>query len=242
MAKIDSKGTPDRCEFWGFSKDEILSHKNPQRTLPLVEEYHAFLATFTKRAHTLCLDLLSHFERHLSFAVGTLSSLHRLQAISSDQVRVLKMAPQPHGDERTSLLAHTDFGSITLLWNVIGGLQILPPEAGDSDVDGTSNGWQYVKPEDGYVIVNIGDAMVMFSGGRLRSNLHRVTAVPGEQGRVERYSAAYFMRPEDDVLMQALDGDKEGGNLYTAKEWVALRSNAVQKAMVPMQSNGGRHA
>jgi isopenicillin N synthase-like dioxygenase len=131
------------------------------------------------------------------------------------------MAPQPCGDERISLLAHTDFGSITLLWNIIGGLQILPPEAGNSDPDGISKKWQYIKPEKGCVVVNMGDAMVKFSGGRLRSNLHRVTAIPGEQGMVERYSVAYFMRPEDNVLMQSLEeGGEEEEKLYTAKQWV----------------------
>lgn len=168
------------------------------------------------------------------------------------------MSPQPKGDTNTSLLAHTDFGSVTLLWNVIGGLQILPPGCGDSDPDGVLAGWQYVKPEKGCIVVNMGDAMPVFSGGRIRSNLHRVTAAPGEQGSVVRYSVAYFMRPEDDVLMKCLgdeDGQKtrelysafmkrlgeENGNadkLFRAREWVAMKSDAYRSGVV-MQSSGG---
>lgn len=52
------------------------------------------------------------------------------------------------------------------------------------------------------MVVNIGDAMAQFSGGVIRSNLHSVTAPPGEQALFDRYSAAYFLRPEDDVVMK----------------------------------------
>ena len=40
-------------------------------------------------------------------------------------------------------------------------------------VPGTDK-WQYVKPIPGHAICNIGDAMTIFSGGLLKSNLHRV--------------------------------------------------------------------
>ena len=52
------------------------------------------------------------------------------------------MAPQPEAELRTSLLAHTGLGSVTLVWNVLGGLQILPP--GSTDYE---NGWQFVEPQ-----------------------------------------------------------------------------------------------
>jgi isopenicillin N synthase-like dioxygenase len=132
------------------------------------------------------------------------------------------MAPQLPGDQRTSLLAHTDFGSLTLLWNILGGLQILPPIAGDSDPDSVSGTWQFVLPETGYAVVNIGDALVSFTNGVLRSNVHRVTAPPSKQAEFERYSAGYFMRTGDEVIMRPLGGgdviltggdEGEGGKL-----------------------------
>jgi isopenicillin N synthase-like dioxygenase len=159
------------------------------------------------------------------------------------------MAPQKPEDLGTSLLAHTDFGSVTLLWNILGGLQILPQDAGQSDPDGISTKWQYVKPQAGCVIVNMGDAMVSFSGGLIRSNLHRVVPPPGEQAKYTRYSSAYFMRPEDGVFMRAVKGgdvippeNGEGeGKPYTAKEWVALKSDRSRGPMgQPMKSIGGK--
>ena len=155
------------------------------------------------------------------------------------------MPPQPHGDRRTSLLAHTDFGSVTLLWNILGGLQILPP-GNNGDDPNVSDAWEYVQPQQGCAVVNMGDAMVEFSGGIVRSNLHRVWYAPGEQALVDRYSIAYFTRPEDDVLMKRLSGageegaETEGtGQKLTAKKWSAMKSEMYRKGMGTMKSSGG---
>lgn len=247
VSKIDSKGTPDRCEFWGVSKDEILGQAvDPCPMPPIFTQHASLLQGLVKQSHSICTSILAKLETHLHLPERALTSLHRLSEPSADQLRTLKMAAQPPGDQRTSLLAHTDFGSITLLWNVLGGLQILPPEAGDSDPDGLSEAWQFVEPQRGCVVVNIGDALVSFTNGVLRSNLHRVTAPPGKQGLFERYSAAYFMRPEEDVLMQPLKGgdvippqlEVPEGKLYTSKEWVGRRADESRRSGV-MKSSGG---
>jgi isopenicillin N synthase-like dioxygenase len=83
----------------------------------------------------------------------------------------------------------------------------------------------------GCAIVNLGDAMVKFSGGILRSNLHRVVSPPGEQAKEVRRSLVYFSRPEHDVVLTRLRGglmdelgnegiEEEG---VSAKEWLARR-------------------
>ena len=48
--------------------------------------------------------------------------------------------------------------------------------------------------------------MVKFSGGILRSNLHRVVSPPGEQAKEVRRSLVYFSRPEHDVVLTRLRG------------------------------------
>jgi isopenicillin N synthase-like dioxygenase len=82
----------------------------------------------------------------------------------------------------------------------------------------------------GCAIVNLGDAMVKFSGGILRSNLHRVVSPPGEQAQEVRRSLVYFSRPEHDVVLTRLrgglvdelgDGGVEEG--VSAREWLARR-------------------
>lgn len=144
---------------------------------------------------TLILDLLNG---HLGLAESTLANMHRLDHVSGDQVRFIKAPPQPVDDRRVALGQHTDFGSVTVLFNRIGGLQILPP--------GKNSEWCYVRPLPGHAIINLGDAMVKFTNGLLRSNIHRVVSPPGAQADTTRYSLVYFSRPEEDVFLKRLDG------------------------------------
>lgn len=149
-------------------------------------------------SHNIVILLLNLLNDKLGLPQDTLANLHRQEAVSGDQVRWVKAPPQPVDDRRTALGQHTDFGSVTILFNRLGGLQVLPPGA-DAE-------WVYVRPLPGHAIVNLGDAMVKFTNGLFRSNIHRVVAPPGEQGNSTRYSLVYFARPEDSVMLRRLDG------------------------------------
>jgi len=120
---------------------------------------------------------------------------------------------------------HTDFGSLTILFNRLGGLQILPPSSPQE--------WTFVKPLNGHCIINLGDALVKFTGGILRSNIHRVVAPPGEQGTETRYSVVYFARPGDQVVLRRLkggvipelrEGEQEKEEGMSSKEWIKLQA------------------
>jgi isopenicillin N synthase-like dioxygenase len=150
-----------------------------------------------RNAHSLVSLLLTDLTTHLDLPSGTLTSLHNQRTISGDHVRFIKAPPQPSNDLRTAMGQHTDFGSVTILFNRVGGLQVLPPD---------SNEWCYVKPLPGHCIVNLGDAMVKFTNGLLRSNLHRVVAPPGEQVVCTRYALVYFARPGDEVPLRRMEG------------------------------------
>ena len=155
--------------------------------------------------------------------------------VSGDQVRMIKAPPQPASDMRTSLAKHTDFGSITLLFNRLGGLQILPPPL--LVPEGNEPEWTYVKPLPGHCIVNLGDAMVKFTRGVLRSNIHRVFSPPGEQAKETRYSIVYFSRPCDDILLKALSGGDvipegvEEENV-SAKDWIIRKAMSFRQTPV----------
>lgn len=110
-----------------------------------------------------------------------------------------------------------------MLFNRVGGLQVLPP--------GEDEEWLYVRPLPGHAIVNLGDAMVKFTNGLLRSNIHRVVSPPGEQGGCTRHSVVYFARPEDDVLLRRLEGSKLIPELdgteeeeINSRDWVLRRA------------------
>lgn len=180
------------------SKDDILGISDPLPAPDILSQSRDLLKSFMVNAHsvvTLVLDLLNE---HLQLPQGTLADMHRLNAVSGDQVRFVKAPPQPMDDRRVALGQHTDFGSVTVLFNRLGGLQILPP--------GKDAEWCYVRPLPGHAIVNLGDAMVKFTNGLLRSNIHRVISPPDPQADTTRHSLVYFARPENDVILKRLDG------------------------------------
>ena len=124
----------------------------------------------------------------------------------------------------TALGAHTDFGSVTILFNQVWGLQVLMP-------DGE---WSYVRPLSGHAIVNLGDSMVKFSDGLIKSNIHRVITPPGLSSEVDRYSVVYFSRAGNDVPMRSLmkNGHEQPNEdiVLTAQEWIAKRVKNLQMA------------
>lgn len=208
------------------SKDDILDVGTRWPAPATLESQRELLKAFMTEAHSIVVLLLEILNDDLGLPQDTLPSLHRLHMCSGDQVRFIKAPSQPVDDRKTALGAHTDFGSITVLFNRLGGLQILPP--GD---DAT---WCYVKPLPGHAIINLGDALVKFTNGLLRSNIHRVVAPPGEQAAHTRYSLVYFSRPEEDVLLRRLQGTARIPELQPgekeeeirSKDWILRRAMA----------------
>ena len=216
----------------------------PPRANPVpIENNRQLMKSYMLQAYSVVEVILSHLDSHLDLPPGTLASLQPQTKASGTTVRLLRYMPQPVEDRRTSLLGHTDIGSITLLFNVLGGLQILP-----AGLDNAEGNWRYVRPQPGHAIVNLGDAMVEWSAGILRSNLHRVTYAPGEQANTPRYSVAYLIRPEASVSMKRLSGGgvipalKEGEEDIDmdAKEWERQKAIAIQSGRDNARSRGGR--
>lgn len=207
------------------SKDDIFELSDRFPAPHVLDSRRPLLKSFIRSAHgivTLVLELLND---HLRLPPNTLQSMHRLEeGYSGDQVRFIKAPPQPVDDRRTALGEHTDFGSVTVLFNRLGGLQVLPP--------GPNAQWCYVKPLPNHVIINLGDAMVKFTNGLLRSNIHRVVAPPGEQADHIRYSLVYFNRPENEVMLKRLDGSElipplekdEVEEEINSKDWIIRRA------------------
>ncbi|KAI1176526.1 hypothetical protein F4777DRAFT_587933 [Nemania sp. FL0916] len=156
-----------------------------------------------------------------------LTKLYSHSNNSGSHVRLLKCPPKPK-NAQINLQPHTDWGMLTVLFNVLGGLQIYMPE--HLIGPGEEAGWKYVKPEPGMAIFNLGDAFVKWSDGELKSTIHRVAPPPGDQANWTRYSLAYFTRPDHDVLLKPL-GRKmlpsvADAEYPTFKEWALRRAMA----------------
>lgn len=176
---VDEQGNADQSEFYNVAKDEVLSigDAKPTPHPDVVRENFDQLQTFMRACHRVVTVLVGSLGRSLGLPDGLLESLHRLDKPSCDQARVTH-AP-PVGPEVISLGDHSDFGSVTVLFNQLGGLQVLSPNGRE---------WQYVRPRPECAVINLGDAFVKMVGGRLHSAVHRVVGPPGEQSRCERHS------------------------------------------------------
>jgi isopenicillin N synthase-like dioxygenase len=86
---------------------------------------------------------------------------------------------------------HTDYGTITVLWqDNVGGLQV-------KNRDGE---WIDAPPIDGTFVINIGDMLELWSNDLFVSTPHRVVNASGR----ERYSIATFFDPDYDVKVECL--------------------------------------
>ncbi|RFU30437.1 hypothetical protein B7463_g5924, partial [Scytalidium lignicola] len=222
---VDGKGTKDRNEIYNISKDDLLSIMSPLSAPGVITSHRKELKSYVETNNSILSTLYTSLSTSLHLDPNTLSSLHRLSAPSGCHVRFICAPPatEPESAAAAALGEHTDFGSMTILMNRLGGLQVQLPR---------SEEWVYVVPVPGCAIVNLGDAMVKFTGGILRSNLHRVLSPPGEQAREVRHSLVYFSRPEHDVMLKMLegglidelgvdDGDAKGG--VRSEDWLSRR-------------------
>ena len=123
--------------------------------------------------------------------------MHRKYEDSGDHLRLVKYTPQisiPTTEHPVMLIPHTDFGTLTLLYSKQPGLEIF---------DKTSATWKLVDPRPDVALVIVGDTLVKFTNGLLQSCLHRVRYSSScHSDLATKYSLGYFMRPENNVLLQ----------------------------------------
>ncbi|KHO01976.1 oxidoreductase [Metarhizium album ARSEF 1941] len=236
---------PDRFEWFNLGQDGLMGTA-PLQPLPhLVQSHLPLFRSFLHRGQSLQKTICSALEAQLSLPEGILMASQTPTKPSGTVIRLIKALACPRDEDlRTSMIHHTDFGTITLLANVVGGLQILTPGGSAAD----EGAWLWVRPVPGCLIVNLGDAMVQWTGGILRSNVHRIRYPPGQQRRVDRYSLAILFRPEREASMKNKTGEGEGGDTgnvaddgnLTAWEWEVKKAMALSRGDAVVQSKGGK--
>lgn len=93
--------------------------------------------------------------------------------------------PEWAGDKDFGIAAHTDYGCLTLLGtDGVPGLEVQL-------TDGT---WRPVQAQPGEFIINFGEMLEMWTGGRVKATLHRVKG-----SAQERISVPLFFNPKFDT-------------------------------------------
>ena len=250
---MDEFNTRDSVEFLNVAKDDFLAYPNiVHRTYPSTVYAHmeSTIRPFVDKSLEVNNTILSILEAKLGLPGGTFLKYHSRDEPSGSDARVIKKPPESTITDNTTngnnsngnlnpkvaLGAHTDFGSLSFLHNRLGGLQVLVPG---------SNTWQYIRPLPSHAICNIGDTLSIFSGGILRSNMHRIVPPPFPQNAFSRWSVVFFTRPgygqilrvlkeESDVIRGVYEGmgEEERGRYepnVTAREWHKRRKMTLRR-------------
>ncbi|KAL0953015.1 hypothetical protein HGRIS_007219 [Hohenbuehelia grisea] len=144
---------------------------------------------FFSRCHQIQLTIL----RALATGLGLTEDYFTPYHLGPDnQLRLLHYpsvsAKSLHSGEATRISAHTDFCTMTLLFqDSVGGLEVEDPTCPGK--------FNPAPPVPGAVVVNAGDFLMRWSNDTIRSTVHRVRAPPsaaGSDGMIPpRYSIPY---------------------------------------------------
>ena len=150
------------------------------------ESYYSEMEMLAHRVMSAFAEALglenSYFNNFIDHPISALRALHYPATKSS-----ILQKQQRAG-------AHTDYGSLTILLpqEETSGLQI---KRGDKWID--------VPAPKNCFVINIGDLMELWTGGRWVSTLHRVVAKPDQAARK---SIAYFHQPNWDAVIKPMQG------------------------------------
>ncbi|MCJ1376963.1 hypothetical protein MMC17_000053 [Xylographa soralifera] len=216
--ETDERGDPKE----GFNFGEFADSKAQQPLPPALQAHEAQLSRFSGLCRELAMKLLELFAIGLKVdpaegGANWFASRHeKSKGPSGTILRILyypsSTAPSPSPIRAG---AHSDYGSLTLLFRLPGqpGLEILDPSHNWVPVPvlplGTEN--DPFPP----ILVNIGDLLSYWTGGLLKSTVHRVvgpsTGVDdqGDRGTMEdRYSIAYFFHPCRDTELVSVPSER----------------------------------
>ena len=189
----------DLKEFWHFgqepSDDANLTEEYPDNLT--VKELPSFNEVGLE-AYRLLEKTGIYVLRALSLYIGLDEFYYDKWIANGNSIlRPIHYPPiekEPKGAIRAG--AHGDINLITLLMGAsAGGLQVLR-----NDVE-----WIEAKPEEGNLVVNVGDMLERHTNNKLRSTIHRVVNPPKEEWANPRYSIPFFMHPRSEMKLNCLE-------------------------------------
>lgn len=198
--KMFESNVPDNSETLNIAKFTKNNDFEEFQQNQFIQNHKEKLKQIQLKTFEVVKKLLKLFAIILELDENYFVEKHLYDDPSDDSLRFMRYHPRPAEDdakiENTWARAHTDFGTVTLLFNqVVAGLQIK-----------LSNGdWKYVKPVPGAFICNIGDTLNFWSGGYFKTTVHRVIRPPQDQLSAPRIGAFYFVRPGDKAKIDIAD-------------------------------------
>lgn len=208
VAKDRESGGEDLKESFEIGREFEPGHENrwPDKMDVEGAEFKLTMGGFFER----CKEVHAVLMRGIAIGMGLEAGFFEDYVTTGDNtLRLLHYPPVApggfQGGKRIRAGAHSDYGSVTLLFqDQRGGLQVERP-----------GGWVDVEPIEGTIVVNAGDLLARWSNDLIKSTKHRVVQPPLveqelEEGHPARYSVAYFCNPDFAKWIEVLPGTWEG--------------------------------
>ncbi|CDH50488.1 oxidoreductase [Lichtheimia corymbifera JMRC:FSU:9682] len=200
------------------------------------------LEGFSRRCHASAMNIMEAMAIALEIPEkdGGKSWFTRAHVYDSpNSAGTLRFLKYPHGAESTykepvRAGAHTDYGTITLLFQKdIGGLE----------VQASRTEWISAPIIEGTILVNVGGMFEYWTNGLFKSTMHRVVFRPEHQ-EYDRYSIAFFCQadgnfsldpipskliPEERPASGEIPADKVD-KITTARDYLEMRLQAAYAA------------
>lgn len=170
-----------------------------------VEKYYAAI-------NDLALKLLSLVAHTLPYGPDVFSKFSKGNVVAP--LRLLHYPPMNEKENQHGAGAHSDFGAITLLLQDENeGLEVLNTDTND---------FVPIKPTPGALVINVGDMLADWLGGRYKSAVHRVI----NRRPTDRYSAVFFFDGDVDHVLDPLDGSEPLKKDWTVEKHMIQRITA----------------
>ncbi|KAI5959459.1 hypothetical protein KGF57_002097 [Candida theae] len=244
---LDPNAKKDFKEGLNFSGIDFTTG-GPSGAIPdwFVEEQerYTFVKDMTLKLNKLALDLLLLLAKGLEIegndkeggvpGAEWFTSRYKPTSKSGSTLRFLHYPAQTtnnNGDGEVRAGAHTDYGSMTLLFQKKNqeGLEIYSPVSRKWEkvpfVDSTKPG---MAPP---IIVNIGDLLSYWTAGLLKSTIHRVKF--SNLQTEDRYSVVFFSHPSDETLLEPVPSkllrDRTGRGVAKDTEYITALQHLEKK-------------
>ena len=177
-----------------------------------IPEFKPLAQKIERISRMLSYQFLYRFEKVLKIPTGSLVEQH------IDGSATMRMIKYPAWDKEIKEGqvrggAHTDYGSITLLWRFddISALQVY---------DKKDDVWVTVPSVKNSIVLNVADMFARWSNDILKSTPHRVVNVDMDR---PRYSMPYFVDPGRDVTIKNLTNQPDKYPPISAYEYLKWR-------------------
>ncbi|KXL50029.1 hypothetical protein M433DRAFT_134441 [Acidomyces richmondensis BFW] len=194
-APLSDRKQDDKASMWLSGKPGHLQSSLTSLP-PFWHKYLEEVEKFKHDCHGLVIKLLVCFALAMDLPDRYyFAKAHAEDAGNGNQFRLLWYPPRDDKPFKTTtrMSAHSDSGSVTLLFQTVSGLEVESP----------NGNWVPAPQIDGHILVNLGDALAFWSGGQLKATRHRVT-FEGVPHNRERISMAYFGAASPDTVLEPL--------------------------------------